>query len=94
MRSAGIGEFIFTPPGANERFLKNLGFEEIRVEDVTANSARVAEAWFAAREKRAKQLDEVEGAEQNASTQKFLATAKTLVSERRLSRFAYTARRP
>jgi len=64
------------------------GFADVRVEDASENPARVASARHAARERRAAEPDQVEGAEQNASTQRFLATVATLARERRLSRFA------
>jgi SAM-dependent methyltransferase len=94
VRSGAMGEFVFTPPGLDERLIREAGFAEIRVEDVSENPARVAAAWHAARQRRAAELDAVEGAEQNASTQRFLSTVATLARERRLSRFAYIARRP
>jgi len=94
LRSVGIGEFVFTPPGVNERLMREAGFEDIRVEDFTGNSEWIAAAWYAARHARAADIERLEGAEHNASTQKFLETAGRLVRERRLSRFAFIARRP
>lgn len=92
-RSYGIGEFVFTPPGLDERLLREAGFDDIRVTDMTESSVQIATAWRAARERRAAELDEIEGVEQNASTQRFLATAAELLRERRLSRLAYLAHR-
>jgi SAM-dependent methyltransferase len=94
VRSGGMGEFVFTPAGVDERLIRETGFADVRVEDVSENPARVATAWHAARERRAAELDQIEGAEQNASTQRFLSTVAMLARERRLSRFAYLARRP
>jgi SAM-dependent methyltransferase len=93
LRSGGMGAFVFTPPGLDERLIHAAGFADIRVKDVSENPARVAWAWHAARERRTTELDGVEGSEQNASTQRFLATVATLARERRLSRYAYIARR-
>jgi SAM-dependent methyltransferase len=93
IRSGGMGAFVFTPPGLDERLVRGAGFVEIRVEDVSENPARVAAAWHAARQRRSTELDQVEGADQNASTQRFLSTVAILARERRLSRYAYTARR-
>lgn len=93
-RSSGIGEFVFTPPGLDERLLRQAGFDDIRAHDMTEDSARIAKAWHAAREQRKAEIDELEGPEQNASVQQFLATAETLTRERRLSRIAYLADRP
>ena len=94
LRSGAMGEFVFTPPGFDERLLREAGFGDIRAEDVSENPALVASAWHAARERHAAELDRVEGAEQNASTQRLLATVATLARERRLSRLAYLAFRP
>ena len=94
VRSGGMGEFVFTPAGLDERLIRETGFADVAVEDVSENPARVAAAWHAARERRAAELDQIEGAEQNASTQRFLSTVAMLARERRLSRFAYIARRP
>jgi cyclopropane fatty-acyl-phospholipid synthase-like methyltransferase len=93
-RSYGMGEFVFTPAGHDERLLRDAGLEVVRVEDVTANPARVARAWVGARARRASELDRIEGAPQNAEMQKFLESVATLAHERRLSRFAYLARKP
>jgi SAM-dependent methyltransferase len=93
VRSSGMGEFVFTPVGLDERLMREAGFADVRVEDVSENPARVGAAWVAARAQHEAELDEIEGAEQNASTQKFLATVAELARERRLSRLAYLARR-
>jgi SAM-dependent methyltransferase len=93
-RSQGMGEFVFTPPGHDEALLEGAGFEEIRIEDVTANMAAVASAWRGARARHSAELDEVEGAEANANFQDFLEVVERLADERRLSRLAYVARKP
>ena len=56
--------------------------------------AAVASAWRGARARHAGELDQVEGADANASFQGFLEVVERLASERRLSRFAYLARKP
>jgi len=89
-----MGEFVFTPPGIDEQLIREAGFDDVRVEDVTENPTRVAMAWHTARAQHAAELDELEGAEQNAVMQEFLATVAALARERRLSRLAYIARRP
>ena len=93
VRSSGMGEFVFTPPGLDERLIREAGFGDVRVEDVSENPARVGAAWVSARARHQAELDEIEGAEQNASTQQFLATVGRLARERRLSRLAYIAHR-
>ena len=94
LRSGGMGEFVFTPPGLDEELLRATGFDEIRADDATANMAAVAGAWRTARARRASELDQIEGAEANARFQEFLAVVEHLASERRLSRPAFSARRP
>jgi len=93
-RSEGMGEFVFTGHGVDEALLKEAGFRELRVEDVTSNMAAVAAAWRQARARHTADLDEIEGAEPNAKFQEFLSVVERLASERRLSRFAYLARKP
>jgi SAM-dependent methyltransferase len=88
-RSGGMGEFVFTAPGPDEKLLDEAGFVEIRTEDVSDNPARVAAAWHAARQRRTAELDALEGTEENESTQRFLATVALLARERRISRFVF-----
>ena len=93
VRSGGMGAFVFTPPGVDERLVHEAGFVDIRIEDVSEAPARVASAWHAARERRSGELGRLEGADQNSATQRFLSTVAILARERRLSRYAYIARR-
>jgi cyclopropane fatty-acyl-phospholipid synthase-like methyltransferase len=93
-RSPSMGEFVFTPYGADEPLLAAAGFVDILIEDVTDNIAMVAGNWHAARQEVSTQLDELEGAEANATFQQFLSTVHTLAAERRLSRLAYSASKP
>lgn len=94
VRSGSMGEFVFTPPGIVEQLLRGAGFEEVRVEDATQNMDEVAARWRSARAAHADELDSLEGAEENAAFQHFLETVSMLARERRLSRFAYVARKP
>jgi SAM-dependent methyltransferase len=94
LRSGGMGEFVFTAPGLDERLLRSAGFEGIQFEDRTANMAAVARAWGGARARREAQLDEREGHEAFSRHQEFLGVVERLASERRLSRLAFLARRP
>jgi SAM-dependent methyltransferase len=93
LRSGGMGEFVFTPPGLDEELLRAAGFDEIQIEDRTPNMAAVAGAWRAARARREAQLEEREGREAYARHQAFLEVVERLASERRLSRPAFLARR-
>jgi SAM-dependent methyltransferase len=93
IRSAGMGEFVFTPPGVDEALLRQAGFTDIEAEDVTANMAAVSGAWATARDRHASELDRIEGDDANARTQEFLRTVERLAIERRLLRLAYLARK-
>lgn len=93
-RSSAMGDFVFTPAGLDERLVREAGFADMRVEDVSGNAARVAGAWRDARERRREALDRIEGAEANAAMQRMLHATSLLADERRVSRFAYLARRP
>ncbi len=90
---SSIGFFLFVPAGTNERLLEQAGFTVERVVDRTDNMAEMAERWRAARENRAEDLRKVEGADTFDGQQQFFAVAARLASERRLSRFAFHARR-
>jgi SAM-dependent methyltransferase len=92
-RSGSMGEFVFTPAGLDEALLHEAGFVEVSVEDVSANAARVAADWRDARERRRDALDRIEGPESNAGMQAMLNATSLLAAERRISRFAYHARR-
>jgi SAM-dependent methyltransferase len=39
LRGGGMGEFVFTPPGLDQRLLEEAGFADVRAEDVTENAA-------------------------------------------------------
>jgi len=91
---SSIGFFLFVPPGFNERLLAEAGFEGLTVEDRTPNMATIARAWWRAREARAGDLRRVEGDATYEGQQRFLDVAARLAEERRLSRFAFRARRP
>jgi SAM-dependent methyltransferase len=93
-RSQGMGEFVFTAPGIDERLLAEAGFEGVRVEDVTDNTAQVAGAWLKARERHAGKLAQLEGANAFAEFQATLEAAARLARERRLSRLVYVAAKP
>jgi SAM-dependent methyltransferase len=91
---SSTGYFEFCPPGVNERWIGQAGFELVRAEDVTENEVEVSRRWHAARQQRAAELTRLEGDETFAGLQRFLATVHRLTSERRLSRFAYLGRKP
>ncbi|NOT33735.1 MAG: class I SAM-dependent methyltransferase [Candidatus Eisenbacteria bacterium] len=91
---SSIGFFVFTPPGVNERMIREAGFELAGQEDVTENAAGVSRRWHDARAEDRAALLQIEGDERFEGLQKFFATVHALTSQRRLSRFVYLARRP
>lgn len=91
---SSIGQYVFVPPGLNERLLREAGFAVERVEDVTANAEVVAGRWRAARERHREALVAGEGAVTFDGLQAFLACVHALSAERRLTRWRYLAVKP
>ena len=90
---SSIGFFLFVPPGTDERLLANAGFELQEIVDRTENMARMAERWRAARQVRSTDLRRLEGDATFEGQQRFFDVAARVAAERRLSRFAFRARR-
>jgi ubiquinone/menaquinone biosynthesis C-methylase UbiE len=88
-----IGYFLFSPPGENERLLREAGFAEVEVQDRTANASLISKRWRDARAKRAGALVAIEGPENFEGLQRFLSAVHALTSEARLLRRLYTARK-
>ena len=86
-----VGVFLFVPPGVNEKFIVDAGFNLVRQEDVSDNAAHVSKRWQVARERHKDALVQMEGEERFEGLQKFLAAVHGLTSERRLSRIVYAA---
>jgi len=93
-RSRSMGNFLFTPAGMHERLIEDAGFTDLQVENVTCTIAAVTKRWRDAREKRRDELLKTETADQFESLQKMLGSAHALARDGRLSRFAYSARKP
>jgi len=91
---SSIGSFVFAPAGVNERLIDEAGFELVRGEDVTDNAAAVSMRWHHARAEDRDALVRIEGEERFVQLQQFFSVVHRLTSERRLSRFAYMARKP
>jgi SAM-dependent methyltransferase len=91
---SSIGYFLFAPPGEDERMIQETGFELIMREDVTGNTASVAQRWHDARASYRDELIKLEGEATFEGTQRFLSMAHRLASGRRLSRFVFLARKP
>jgi cyclopropane fatty-acyl-phospholipid synthase-like methyltransferase len=90
---SSIGYFLFAPPDEDARLLDEAGFDLIVREDGTENVAQTSGRWHAAREKRKDDLIQIEGEATYTGTQRFLAVAHKISSERRLSRFLFVARK-
>ena len=90
-RRSSIGDFLFVPPGVNERLLEQAGLRVVHQEDGTDNAVLVSKRWHDAREARREPLLHIEGRERFDGLQRFLATVHLLTSERRLSRIVYVA---
>jgi ubiquinone/menaquinone biosynthesis C-methylase UbiE len=91
-RSA-IGVYVFSIASMNEELLAEAGFDLLRREDLTENMARVAGRWRDARNHFSEELVADEGVATFGGVQRFLGAAHMLARERRLSRYAYLARR-
>ncbi len=90
---SSIGYCLFAAPGENGRLIEEAGFELLRREDVTENIAQISKRRHDVRAKRSADLITIEGETTFAGSQRFLAVVHTLSSERRLSRYAFLARR-
>jgi ubiquinone/menaquinone biosynthesis C-methylase UbiE len=86
---SSIGFFLFTPPGANETFLRETGFRVALTADVTENVAQTSARWHDGRASRRAQLSQLESEREFDELQAFLSVVCRLSSERRLSRIAY-----
>lgn len=90
---SSIGFFLFAPPDADARLIKEAGLRLERQEDVTENMAVVSLRRHDARANARDDLLLLEGEEQYGGQQRFLAMVHLLARERRLSRYAYLARK-
>jgi cyclopropane fatty-acyl-phospholipid synthase-like methyltransferase len=88
---SNIGFFLFVPLEITEKFIREAGFKLIRREDVTANIELTSGRWHASRQRHREDLIQIEGGERFEGLQKFLAMVHKLTSERRLSRYVFTA---
>jgi cyclopropane fatty-acyl-phospholipid synthase-like methyltransferase len=88
---SSAGFYLFVPHGYDERVIAQCGLRLLACEDVTANTAKVAEARRAARASRSTALREIEGSQTYDDEQEFLAVAARVAREGRLSRFVYVS---
>ena len=90
---SSIGFYIFSPPGENERWIRNAGFSDIDVLDTTESAARIAARWHDARQKHKERLVAAEGMAKWEGLQRFLSCVRALTEERRLLRLLYHAQK-
>jgi ubiquinone/menaquinone biosynthesis C-methylase UbiE len=91
---SSIGFYIFSPPGENERIIREAGFRLESASDTSEHAASVAQRWRDAREKRKETLLTIESPANYEGLQQFLSTVHALTSERRLLRYIYVAEKP
>jgi ubiquinone/menaquinone biosynthesis C-methylase UbiE len=85
------GFFLFVPPNYDRQLLADSGLRILVCEDVTENTARIAQTRRHARASRDEALRKIEGDSNFEQQQEFLEVAARLAGERRLSRFLYVA---
>lgn len=86
---SSIGQYLFLPPGENERLIAQARFELLSAADLTAGAAAISKRWRDARAQRRESLVKIEGERNFDGLQKFLTCVQTVSEERRLSRFMY-----
>jgi hypothetical protein len=86
--------FDFTPSGENERLIGEAGFELEVSRDVTENMAEISKRMCDSRARYRDEVLRIESEEEFDATQRFLMNMHLLSSERRLSRYAFVARKP
>jgi ubiquinone/menaquinone biosynthesis C-methylase UbiE len=91
---SSIGFYIFSPPGENERIVKQQGFHLVSVTNTSENAASIAKRWLDARQKRTNDLMAIEGKANFEGLQQFLSTVHAVTREGRLRRYVYVAQKP
>jgi SAM-dependent methyltransferase len=90
---SSIGYYFFSPPGENERLIKEAGLRLTFARDTTDAAALISKRRHDARAKRSRELVDIEGEANFDGLQRFLKCVHDLTSERRLLRFLYLAER-
>jgi SAM-dependent methyltransferase len=91
---SSIGFYIFSPPGENERIIREAGFRLESASDTSEQAAAIAKRWRDARDGRKEGLLAMEGAANFEGLQQFLFTVHALTSEGRLLRYVYLGEKP
>jgi len=86
---SSIGMYFFSPPGENERLIKQAGFKLLEARDTTEGAATLSQRWHDARSRRKSALVAIETEDNFIGLQRFLTCVHLLTSERRLLRFLY-----
>jgi SAM-dependent methyltransferase len=86
---SSIGMYFFSPPGENERLIKQAGFKLLEARDTTEGAANISKRWHDARNKRKSALVAAETEANFNGLQRFLTCVHSLTSELRLLRFLY-----
>jgi ubiquinone/menaquinone biosynthesis C-methylase UbiE len=86
---SSIGMYFFSPPGENERLIKQAGFKLLEARDTTESAATLSKRWHDARNKRKSALVAIETEANFVGLQRFLTCVHSLTSERRLLRFLF-----
>ncbi len=90
---SSIAKFVFSPPGENERLLKQAKLKPLKIEDSTSAMGQVASAWRASRARHEDELVKLEGKERFQGPQKFFACVSRMAEEKRMSRMTILAER-
>jgi hypothetical protein len=85
--------YVFSAQSVNEELVSEAGFELIHREDLTENMASMAGRWHDVRAQFRDELVADEGEATFEGVQRFLSACHVLARERRLSRYAYLAKR-
>ncbi|MEP6495786.1 MAG: class I SAM-dependent methyltransferase [bacterium] len=80
-RRSSIGDFLFVPPGVNERLIEQAGLRLVKQEDVTSNAALTAGRWHQARQRHRDALIGVEGDARFEGLQSFFETVHQLATD-------------
>ena len=90
---SSIAKFIFSPPGEDERLLKEAKLKPLRIENSTSAMGLVAKDWRASRARHEDELVKLEGPDRFEGLQKFFECVSRLADEKRMSRFTILAER-
>lgn len=81
----------YSPHGANERLLREAGFELLLSENSTENVSHIAKRWKESRERHRKDLVGIEGEALFTAAQNVLECIRLLAAEKRISRYTFLA---